>query len=108
MQSHPWKKHMGSGPHATTNLNDTMHSMWKVVQHHEHGEGHQFNPYDQGMPNITVGRDERWLMFKALKGIRGLLMIVHNQFDLQDSQILYGNEKIQQTGERRYTLISFI
>ena len=96
---------MGSGPHATTNLDDTMHAMWKVVYHHEHGEGHQFNPYDRGMPNITIGKDERWLMFRALPrkepGNRGLLMIVHNQFDLQDSQILYGNEKIGQLGQTR-------
>ena len=92
---------MTTGPHATTILNDTMQAMWKVVHHFENGEGHQFNPHDQGMPKITIGNDERWLKFIGAPGKGHLLMIVHNPYDFQDSQILYGNEKLFQTGERR-------
>ena len=79
-----------------------MLAMWEVVYHHKHGMGYQFNPYNQAMPNITIGEDERWIMFRT-KPVqkRTLMMIVHNQFDFQDSQILYGNEKLIQRGERR-------
>lgn len=80
-----------------------MLAMWKVVYHQKHGVGYQFNAYDQEMPNFTIGEDERWIMFrtKPLQG-RTLMMIVHNQFDFQDSQILYGSEKSFHRGERRY------
>ena len=99
VHSHPWTKH---GASYSTFLNATMKAMWKVVHHYEFGEGYQFNPYDQAMPNITIGKDRRWIIFKALNGMKRLQMIVHNQFDLQDAVILYSIEKFKQRGEMKY------
>ena len=80
-----------------------MLAMWKVVYHQKHGVGYQFNAYDQEMPNFTIGEDERKIIFgtKSYQG-RFLRMLVHNRFDLQDSQILYGNEETFHRGEIRY------
>ena len=98
VHSHPWAKHM---PGISDVLNETMHAMWKFVFHNEHGECYQFNSYDQGMPNITLGKDEKRILFKALPGKSDLVMLVHNQFDFQDAQVLYGKEKIMRKGERK-------
>ena len=78
--------------------------MWKVVYHQELGEGFQFNPYDQGMPNITVGKDVRRIQFKAVnpKPQRRFMMVVHNQFDFQDALVLYSFESLFEKGEIKY------
>ena len=100
VQAHPWTK---NGAGFNTMLNNTMNSMWKVVHHQELGEGYQFNPYDQGMPNITMGKDVRRISFKPINPKqRRFMMVVHNQFDFQDALVLYSFETLMEKGEIKY------
>ena len=76
-------------------INETMTGMWKKVYHYFLGICHSFDPNLGGMPNITIGKNERYLTVDSRKKFEYIWLLIHNEHDFQDGHVIQNIEKMK-------------